>query len=177
MVSAMDKIEFKFISFMHNTLYGLFVDPYKKLRDAGIEQGQKVLEAGFGPGFFTIPAARIIGQQGEVYAFDINKAAYESVQKKLQEERVRNVRLFLRDLAETRLENKSIDRCFFFGIFHTFDDATPILHEMHRVLKESGILSIQASRVPAERIRRVVERGGLFGLKSQHSGILRFSKL
>lgn len=177
MASAMDKIEFKFISFMHSTLYGLFVDPYKKLKDAGLERGQKVLEAGFGPGFFTIPAARIVGQRGEIYAFDINKAAYESVQMKLQEERVKNVKLFLRDLAETKLENKSIDICFFFGIFHTFDDPTPILHEMHRVLKESGILSIQASRVPAERIRRAVEREGLFRLQSQHSGILRFSKL
>jgi ubiquinone/menaquinone biosynthesis C-methylase UbiE len=177
MASARDIIEFKFISFMHSTLYGLFVDPYEKLKGAGIERGQKVLEAGFGPGFFTIPAARIVGQEGVIYALDINEAAYESVQKKLQEEEVKNVNLLLRDLSNTGLENKSIDVCFLFGIFHAFDNPIPIIQEMHRVLKESGILSIQTGRVPTERVIKVVERGGLFRLQNQQSKILRFSKL
>jgi len=33
-------------------------NPYKTLEEAGLKSGQKVLEIGCGPGFFTIPTAK-----------------------------------------------------------------------------------------------------------------------
>ena len=62
-MSRTNKLHFKMMSFVHETLYGLFRDPYKVLKAAGLEPGQRVLEVGCGPGFFTIPAARIIGEE------------------------------------------------------------------------------------------------------------------
>jgi ubiquinone/menaquinone biosynthesis C-methylase UbiE len=176
MASLRDRIEFKFISFMHSTLYGLFVDPHETLANAGLDQGQAVLEAGFGPGFFTIPAAEIVGPEGEVYAFEINEAAYESVKKKLQEKEVTNVRLLLQDCADTELNDESIDVAFFFGIFHAFSDPAPVLREMHRLLKPAGVLSIQAGRVSPQRVASLVGATGLFRVQSQQSKILQFAK-
>jgi ubiquinone/menaquinone biosynthesis C-methylase UbiE len=52
---------------MHdNPLLPLVRNPYKLLKAAGLEEGQKVIEVGCGPGFFTIPAARIVGDEGHV---------------------------------------------------------------------------------------------------------------
>jgi predicted methyltransferase len=57
-----NEMNFKMMAFVHETLYGLFRDPTKALRDAGLEAGQTVLEVGCGPGFFTVPVARIVGE-------------------------------------------------------------------------------------------------------------------
>jgi len=90
-MSLYDRIHFKMISFVHDTLYGLFVNPYKLLNAAGLKPGQKVLEVGCGPGFFTIPAARIVGEKGRVYALDINPVAVETVRRKIKERGLKNV--------------------------------------------------------------------------------------
>ncbi|MBE9483077.1 MAG: hypothetical protein IMY88_05280, partial [Chloroflexi bacterium] len=42
----------------------------KFLKDIGIKRGQKVLDFGCGSGNYTIPAARIVGEQALVYALD-----------------------------------------------------------------------------------------------------------
>ncbi|MHA1360918.1 MAG: SAM-dependent methyltransferase [Candidatus Helarchaeota archaeon] len=77
-------------------LYGLFRDPYKVLDAAGLEPGQRALEVGCGPGFFTIPAAHIVGEKGSVLALDINPAAVEHVRRKIKEAGVTNARPRLR---------------------------------------------------------------------------------
>ena len=45
-------------------------DPVKTLRGADIKTGQTVLEVGCGTGFFTIPAAQLLGYQGCLVAND-----------------------------------------------------------------------------------------------------------
>jgi len=42
------------------------------LRRIGITEGQKVLDFGCGSGNYTIPIAKIVGDEGTVYALDKN---------------------------------------------------------------------------------------------------------
>lgn len=82
-ISFRDRVEFVCISFMHDTMYGLFMDAEKLLLPAGLKKHQRVLEVGCGPGFFTIPAAEIVGEKGLIYATDINPFAIREVEKKI----------------------------------------------------------------------------------------------
>ena len=45
------------------------------LRGIGIRKGQTVLDFGCNKGHYTIPAAKVLGKQGKVYAFDKDKDA------------------------------------------------------------------------------------------------------
>ena len=159
-MSHTNKLHFKMMSFVHETLYGLFRDPYKVLRAAGLEPGQKVLEVGCGPGFFTIPAARIVGEEGSVLAFDINPVAVEHVRRKIEEAGVTNARVIVADATKTDLPAESFDLAFVFGLARPIGDMAAIWAELHRLLKPQGILSIEGRLRPPERLFRFVKRQG-----------------
>ena len=142
-MSLSDRIHFKIMSLVHETLYGLFRDPYEALNAAGLEPGQKVLEVGCGPGFFTVPAARIVGDKGTVHALDISPLAVERVQQKIEKEGATNVKTILADAARTGLPDQSFDLIFAFGFAHAAGSMENILAELHRLLKPAGIFSIE----------------------------------
>jgi ubiquinone/menaquinone biosynthesis C-methylase UbiE len=142
-MSLSDKAHFKMMSLVHETLYGLFRDPYEALNAAGLEPGQKVLEVGCGPGFFTIPAARIVGEKGSVRALDISSLAVKRVQQKIEKEGTTNVETMLADAAQTGLPDQSFDLIFVFGLARPIGEMGNILAELHRLLKPAGILSIE----------------------------------
>jgi demethylmenaquinone methyltransferase/2-methoxy-6-polyprenyl-1,4-benzoquinol methylase len=56
-------------------------DPVKTLRGADIKRGQTVLEVGCGTGFFTIPAAQLLGDQGCLVAMDVSSGFIEQVSR------------------------------------------------------------------------------------------------
>jgi len=148
------------MSLVHETLYSLFRDPYVVLNAAGLEPGQKVLEIGCGPGFFTIPAARIVGEKGSVYALDINPLAVETVQQKIEKEGVTNVKTVLADAAQTGLPDQSFDLIFVFGFAHPVGDVESISTELHRLLKPAGILSIEGRPwIPSGVFRHLKRQG------------------
>jgi ubiquinone/menaquinone biosynthesis C-methylase UbiE len=141
--SIPDRIHFWMMSLVHETLYGLFRDPYKALDAAGLDEGQKVLEVGCGPGFFTVPAARIVGETGSVYALDINPLAVERAQHKIDAAGVTNVKTILADAAKTGLPGESFDLIFLFGFAHPVGYLEDILTELHRLLKPGGKLAVE----------------------------------
>lgn len=159
-MSLSDRIHFRMIAFVHEALYSLFRDPYRVLNAAGLKPGQNVLEVGCGPGFFTIPAARIVGEEGSVYALDITPLAAESVQRKIEKESMANVKTILADAAQTGLPDQSFDLAFVFGFVHTVGDLGDIWTELHRLLKPGGILAVEGRLRPSSELFHPVKRQG-----------------
>jgi ubiquinone/menaquinone biosynthesis C-methylase UbiE len=159
-MSLSDRIHFRMMSLVHEALYSLFRDPYEVLNTAGLGPGQKVLEVGCGPGFFTIPAARIVGEKGSVHALDINPLALERVRQKIEQEGVTNVGTVLADAAQTGLPDQSFDVIFVFGFVRPIGDLENILTELHRLLKPAGILSVEGRLWLSDELFYPVKRRG-----------------
>jgi ubiquinone/menaquinone biosynthesis C-methylase UbiE len=159
-MSLSDKAHFKMMSLVHETLYVLFRDPYEVLNAAGLEPGQKVLEVGCGPGFFTAPAARIVGEKGNVCALDISPLAVKRAQQKIEAEGVANAETLLADAAQTGLPDQSFDLIFVFGLARPIGEMGNILAELHRLLKPEGILSIEGRPWPSNELFCPVKRQG-----------------
>lgn len=136
-------LSFRIMALIHdNPLRRALDDPFKQLRAAGIKQGQRVLEVGCGPGFFTVPAAELVGSDGCVFAIDIHPMAIKTVERKLSRTSLNNVKLTLASANDTGLPAESIDVAFLFGVAHALpmDEVIP---EMYRVLKPGGIMAVE----------------------------------
>ncbi len=118
-------------------------DPVKTLRIADIQPGQTILEVGCGTGFFTIPAAKLIGEHGCLVAMDVSSEFLEQVSKKVQKANLNNVRIVQRDALDTGLETASIDKVLLFGVIpFPLLPLDRLLPEMHRVIKPDGTMAV-----------------------------------
>ena len=163
-----DRVHFRMMAVVHETLYGLFKDPYEPLRSAGLKPGQRVLEVGCGPGFFTVPAAEIAGHAGEVISIDVSPTAVAHVRQKVQEAGTTNVEVLLTNAADTGLPEESFDLVFVFGLGHVVGDLEAVWAELYRLLRPRGTLSIEGRlRPPPDLFRSLNGRGRILQFEKQ----------
>lgn len=161
-------LAFWMISLMHdNPLLPLLKNPYRSLETAGLRQGQKVVEVGCGPGFFTIPVSKIVGTDGIVYAIDVNPRAVKRVKEKMQKYGIVNIRPILGNAANSGLPDDSIDLAFIFGLRYIAGGLCNLISEMHRLLKLGGILSFEKTTGSDDKLVEDVERAGFIKIEKK----------
>ena len=154
------------------------MNPMKTLQGASILPGQTVLEVGCGTGFFTIPAARIIGDEGCLMALDALAGYTEQVSQKVASAGLKNVQVFQRDALNTRLGPGTVDAVLLFGVLPW--PALPLsrlLPEMHRVLKPEGSLSVWLfPPVVHSWVPKSIPRSGFFTFIDKRNGVYNFRR-
>jgi ubiquinone/menaquinone biosynthesis C-methylase UbiE len=168
----MPNIAFRFMSLSHGLLYW-FINPRKVLEKLSIKEGQTVLDFGCGPGGYTIPAARMVGEKGRIYALDIHPLAIKTVEKKAKKEGLTNITTILSD-RDTGLPEESIDVILLYNTIHKVKNKRALLKELHRVMQLNGFLSIWDGHMKVEDVLEVVEKDGLFCLRRRHGKALYF---
>jgi ubiquinone/menaquinone biosynthesis C-methylase UbiE len=169
-------IAYWMIRLMHdNPILPLVRNPFKLLNAAGLKKGQKVVEVGCGPGFFTIPAARIVGDEGHVYAVDVHPRAVARVKKKIEKVALTNVTPLCSNASNTGLPGGSVDLAFLFGLRSIAGGLKSVISELHRVIKPGGILSFEKTRGSEGELIKEVEQGG-FAYTGKRGRIFLFKK-
>ncbi len=113
------------------------------LKRVGIKPGQKVLDFGARVGHYSIPAAAIVGNMGNVYALDKNKDSLNELKRKAGEQKLENITLVKTNGGiETGLENNSVDVALAYDVLHLIGNRKKLYGEIHRVLIEKGLFSV-----------------------------------
>ena len=115
------------------------------LRDIGIKHEQIIVDFGCGNGHYTIPAAKIVGKEGTVYAIDKDRSALDQVIQRAKSENLDNiVPLNTSGTAKIDLDDETIDVVLLYDVLHYRDteERGELYHEVYRILKLGALLSV-----------------------------------
>jgi ubiquinone/menaquinone biosynthesis C-methylase UbiE len=115
-------------------------NPEEILSAISVKAGSVFMDIGCGSGFFTIPAARIIGNHGKVYALDMSRDAVALLKERAVVEGLRNIVAEV-GVAEDMIFCEACADIVFFGIvLHDFNDPDKVLLNAGKMLKPVGRL-------------------------------------
>lgn len=154
----------------------LFMPPKLMLDEVEIKSGYHVLDFGCGPATFTKMIAEKIGQSGILYSLDIHPLAIKTVEKLAKRKKLENVRTILSS-CDTLLSSESLDLVIIFDVFHILNNQTEVIKELHRVLKQDGIMSFSDHHMKDEEIMKSFSETGLFTLVKKGKRTFDFSKI
>jgi ubiquinone/menaquinone biosynthesis C-methylase UbiE len=115
-------------------------NPEVTLKSVGLSAGMVFVDVGCGDGFFTIPAAQLVDEEGAVYAVDIDASAIESLRDKAAEKGLKNVTAKVGEAEETVFCEECADMVFYGRVLHDFKDPARVLCNAKRMLKPTGTL-------------------------------------
>ena len=114
--------------------------PEVMLKSVGLGAGMVFVDVGCGDGFFSVPAAQLVGEKGQVYAVDVDTSAVEELKEKAAEKGLKNVTAKVGEAEGTVFCEECADMVFYGRVLHDFRDPAKVLQNAKRMLKPAGTL-------------------------------------
>jgi ubiquinone/menaquinone biosynthesis C-methylase UbiE len=115
-------------------------NPDSILSSIGLNLGFTFADVGCGSGFFSIPAAKIVGKKGKVFALDSDEEAIAALRKKAFTKNLTNIEARVGTAEDTVLCDACADMVFFGIVLHDFNDPALVLVNARKMLKPQGCL-------------------------------------
>ena len=151
-----------------------------------------VVDMGCGPGFFTLPLARLVGPTGVVYAVEGNRVMLKHLRDNIRKTGANapRIKVVHTDVSRTGISSSSADIVLLARILHDIEDKKAFLREVRRICKTDGKVidldwkKIRMSHGPPysitlskPRSERILEANGLrvvgsFNPGKYHYGII-----
>ena len=116
------------------------------LEDIGIKKGDVVLDFGYGAGYYTIPAAKVVREEGKVYAIDKDIESMHKLMGIAKTKGLENIIPIHTKSEELKinLESESIDTVLLYDVLHYMEalGRKRRYEEIYRILKTGGLLSV-----------------------------------
>lgn len=108
----------------------------------GITAGTSVADIGAGSGWFTVRAAKRVGDRGMVFAVDINPESIEYINRRSAAEGLKNIKAILGKVEDPMLLAGSVDAVLILKTYHEFAEPVPIMKKVRVALKKGGLVGI-----------------------------------
>jgi len=116
--------------------------PNKIFQSLHLEKGMKLLDVGSGPGRLTLPAAKLVGNSGEVVALDLQSKMLYKLKERAKKIELDNIRLIHAAAGSGKIDKDYFDRALLVTVLGEIPNKHEVLVEIYESLKEDGILSV-----------------------------------
>ena len=107
-----------------------------------ITTGKNVADIGAGSGWFTVRAARRVGETGVVYAVDINPEAAHYIDKRARKEGLHNVRTILSKSDDPQLPANAVDSVLLLKTYHEIEKPIALLRNLRGSLRPAAKVGV-----------------------------------
>ena len=108
----------------------------------GVTAGKNVADIGAGSGWFTVRAARRVGEGGTVYAVDINPESIRYVDDRAQKEKLQNVKTILGKADDPLLPAGAVDAVLLLKTYHEVAEPVTLLRNLRGSLRPGAKVGI-----------------------------------
>nr|WP_299382174.1 class I SAM-dependent methyltransferase [Allomuricauda sp.] len=144
---------------------------------SGIQKDDKVADIGCHEGYLSMHLARLVQENGRVYAVDVRSDRLENLRENAADRNLRNIITILGDYDDPRLPKDELDAVFIIDTYHEMDSYETILRHVKNALKNGGKLllleklkdrvrgktrqeQVNAHSLAPEYVRRELEQAG-----------------
>lgn len=125
--------------------------PEQTLISLGLKEGDTMADIGCGIGYFTVPASKIVGENGKIYAMDIHPEMLEEVHVKVKENNISNIETVLTEEYDLKLEADKITIAFICTVLHEIEDKAKFISEIKKSICDKGrIVIVEWQKIKSE---------------------------
>ena len=108
----------------------------------GIKEGSGVADIGAGSGWFTVRAARRVGDRGNVYAVEINRDYLRHIDERASQEHLANIHTVLGKEDDPLLPAGSVDSVLILKTYHEIAQPVRLLIHLRDAMRPGALMGI-----------------------------------
>jgi ubiquinone/menaquinone biosynthesis C-methylase UbiE len=128
----------------------------------GIKAGMIIGEVGAGRGRYTVHLARRVGDQGRIYANDIDPNALDYLKERCRKNGLANIETVLGKLDDPLFPRTGLDMVFMVWTFHMMEKPVEMLRSLLPYLRP-GALVVMVEPIPVETEEEINEATARLG--------------
>ncbi len=118
------------------------------------------------PGSLLPACSRVGWIKGyKVFAVDIQPLAVKTVKEKAVRQGLTNIETILVDSYNSGIQDSSIDLVLLIDTLHLINDCNALFREIHRILKQDGLIFMDKGHLKMSRAIEIVESTDLFTIQ------------
>jgi ubiquinone/menaquinone biosynthesis C-methylase UbiE len=100
-----------------------------------------VADFGAGTGFYSLAAAQKVGEEGKVFAIDVQKELLDKIKINANSQQILNIEIIWGDIEKlggTNLQDESVDAVIVANLIFQLEDKKSAIEEIKRILRTKG---------------------------------------